>query len=202
MSEQRGTIRAVTAIGAVSPPGGDTSEPVSQATLRIVKVFWGLDAELAYQRHFPAIDWLRSYSLYDKKVGEYFNEHVDDNWVAQVSEIRSLLQQEADLNEIVRLVGFDALGEKDRLTLECARLIREDFCSRDSLTRWTRYTPAKKQAQMLYSILLWYHKGEELVQAGGGYAQIMAMRSLENIGRMKYLPMRSGRTFLPLSRSS
>lgn len=185
-SEER--YGAVTAIGAVSPPGGDTSEPVSQATLRIVKVFWGLSAELAYQRHFPAIDWLRSYSLYDKKVGAYFNEHVDDNWVAQVSEIRSLLQQEADLNEIVRLVGFDALGEKDRLTLECARVIREDFLQQDSFREVDRYTPPKKQAQMLYCILLWYHKGEELVQAGGGYDQIMSMRALENIGRMKYTP--------------
>lgn len=113
---------------------------------------------------------------------------MDDNWVAQVSEIRSLLQQEADLNEIVRLVGFDALGEKDRLTLECARVIREDFLQQDSFREVDRYTPPKKQAQMLYCILLWYHKGEELVQAGGGYDQIMSMRALENIGRMKYTP--------------
>ena len=179
---------SVTAIGAVSPPGGDTSEPVSQATLRIVKVFWGLSAELAYQRHFPAIDWLKSYSLYDQKIGNYFTENVDENWSDQVSEVRYLLQQEAELNEIVRLVGFDALSEKDRLTLDCARLIREDFLQQDSFREVDTYTPPKKQAQMIAAILGWYHRSRDALRAGAEYRKIINMGVLGMIARMKYEP--------------
>jgi V/A-type H+-transporting ATPase subunit A len=179
---------AVTAIGAVSPPGGDTSEPVSQATLRIVKVFWGLSAELAYQRHFPAIDWLKSYSLYDQKLGNYFTENIDENWSAQVAEVKFLLQQEAELNEIVRLVGFDALSEKDRLTLDCARLIREDFLQQDSFREVDTYTPPKKQAQMIAAILGWYHRSRDALRAGAEYRKIINMGVLGMIARMKYEP--------------
>lgn len=179
---------AITAVGAVSPPGGDTSEPVSQATLRIVKVFWGLSAELAYQRHFPAIDWLKSYSLYDSKIGAYFNEHVHENWSANVAEVRSILQQEEDLNEIVRLVGFDALGEKDRLTLECARLVREDFLQQDAFREVDLYTSPEKQAMMIETILTWYHKSEKVLAEGALYRDIMNMKSLVGIARMKYEP--------------
>ena len=177
---------AITAIGAVSPPGGDTSEPVSQATLRIVKVFWGLSADLAYQRHFPAIDWLRSYSLYDKKISTYFSEHVYEEWGEQVAEVRALLQQESDLNEIVRLVGFDALGEKDRITLECARIIREDFLQQNAFREVDRYTSPKKQAQMLSAILSWYRMAQDAILDGAGYKEIMSMGALERIAAMKY----------------
>ncbi len=183
-SEER--YGAITAIGAVSPPGGDTSEPVSQATLRIVKVFWGLSADLAYQRHFPAIDWLRSYSLYDKKLSAYFSEHVSENWGAQVSEVRALLQQESDLNEIVRLVGFDALGEKDRITLECARILREDFLQQNAFREVDTYTSPEKQARMLSAILNWYKTALSLLPEGIGYKEIMGMRTLEKIASMKY----------------
>ena len=118
---------AITAIGAVSPPGGDISEPVSQATLRIVKVFWGLSAKLAYARHFPAIDWLQSYSLYLDRLEPWFNSNVAEDWGATVTRAMTLLQEEAELDEIVRLVGIDALSVKDRLKLEAARSIREDY---------------------------------------------------------------------------
>ncbi|HPE95263.1 MAG TPA: V-type ATP synthase subunit A [Bacillota bacterium] len=183
-----GRFGAITAIGAVSPPGGDTSEPVSQATLRIVKVFWGLSAELAYQRHFPAIDWLRSYSLYDKSVGAYFSGSIDENWSTQVAKVKSLLQQESELNEIVRLVGFDALGENDRLTLECARMIREDFLQQDSFREVDTYTSPEKQSSMLSIILSWYSGSKNALTAGATYKQIMSMSSLELIAKMKYQP--------------
>ncbi|MGN0660440.1 MAG: V-type ATP synthase subunit A [Oscillospiraceae bacterium] len=179
---------AITAIGAVSPPGGDTSEPVSQATLRIVKVYWGLDADLAYQRHFPAIDWLKSYSLYEKKLSLYFTEHYDENWDDMIKEIRSVLQQESELNEIVRLVGFDALGEKDRLTLECARMIREDFLQQDAFREVDTYTPPKKQANMLASILAWYHGSLECIDMYPCYKEVTSVHSLSRIARMKYIP--------------
>ncbi len=179
---------AVTAIGAVSPAGGDTSEPVSQATLRIVKVYWGLSAELAYQRHFPAIDWLKSYSLYDKKITGYFDSTIDENWSYRVGEVRRILQEEAELNEIVRLVGFDALSEKDRLTIECARMIREDFLQQDSYREVDRYTPPKKQTDMIGAILLWYAKGQSGLADGVEYKEIMNESVLTKIARMKYEP--------------
>ncbi len=179
---------AVTAIGAVSPAGGDTSEPVSQATLRIVKVYWGLSAELAYQRHFPAIDWLKSYSLYDKKISGYFDSVIDENWSSRVGDVRRILQEEAELNEIVRLVGFDALSEKDRLTIEAARMIREDFLQQDSYREVDRYTPPKKQTDMLGAILLWYAKGQAGLAEGALYKDIMNEAVLTKIARMKYEP--------------
>jgi len=179
---------ALTAIGAVSPAGGDTSEPVSQATLRIVKVFWGLSAELAYQRHFPAIDWLKSYSLYDKKINRYFEENLDEEWAKRINKTKRILQEEAELNEIVRLVGFDALGEKDRLTLECARMLREDFLQQDSFREIDRYTDPKKQTEMLSAILTWYEKGEFALKDGVLYKAIMDGDLLEKIARMKYQP--------------
>ena len=177
---------AITAIGAVSPPGGDTSEPVSQATLRIVKVFWGLSADLAYQRHFPAIDWLRSYSLYDKKISAYFSEHIYEEWGGQATEARALLQQESELNEIVRLVGFDALSEKDRITLECARILREDFLQQNAFREVDTYTSPIKQAQMLSAILSWHRMAQEAIPDGVSYKEIMDMAVLEKIAAMKY----------------
>ncbi len=179
---------AITAIGAVSPPGGDTSEPVSQATLRIVKVFWGLSADLAYRRHFPAIDWLKSYSLYEDKAFLYYNEKVNDEWSAHVREVKAILGEESELQEIVRLIGFDALGEKDRLTLECARAVREDFLQQDSFREVDRYTSSFKQADMLTAILLWYKGSLTALKKGATYKMIMGMSSLEKIAKMKYEP--------------
>lgn len=187
---------AVTAIGAVSPAGGDTSEPVSQATLRIVKVYWGLSAELAYQRHFPAIDWLKSYSLYDKKINRYFDENLDENWSYRVGTVRRILQEESELNEIVRLVGFDALSEKDRLTFECARMIREDFLQQDSFREVDRFTPPKKQTEMIGAILKWYAGGQQALKERAPYKEIMDEAVLTQIARMKYEPDDSWQSFI------
>ena len=187
---------AVTAIGAVSPAGGDTSEPVSQATLRIVKVYWGLSAELAYQRHFPAIDWLKSYSLYDKKINRYFDENLDENWSYRVGTVRRILQEESELNEIVRLVGFDALSEKDRLTFECARMIREDFLQQDSFREVDRFTPPKKQTEMIGAILKWYESGQQALKERAPYKEIMDEAVLTQIARMKYEPDSSWQSFI------
>ncbi|MBQ6042546.1 MAG: V-type ATP synthase subunit A [Clostridia bacterium] len=187
---------AVTAIGAVSPAGGDTSEPVSQATLRIVKVYWGLSAELAYQRHFPAIDWLKSYSLYDKKINRYFDENLDENWSYRVGTVRRILQEESELNEIVRLVGFDALSEKDRLTFECARMIREDFLQQDSFREVDRFTPPKKQTEMIGAILKWYESGQRALKERAPYKEIMDEAVLTQIARMKYEPDSSWQSFI------
>ena len=187
---------AVTAIGAVSPAGGDTSEPVSQATLRIVKVYWGLSAELAYQRHFPAIDWLKSYSLYDKKINRYFDDNLDENWSYRVGTVRRILQEESELNEIVRLVGFDALSEKDRLTFECARMIREDFLQQDSFREVDRFTPPKKQTEMIGAILKWYAGGQQALKERAPYKEIMDEAVLTQIARMKYEPDDSWQSFI------
>ena len=185
---REGRQGAITAIGAVSPPGGDTSEPVSQATLRIVKVFWGLSAELAYQRHFPAIDWLKSYSLYEDRLGDYFDTQVSPRWRSQVAETRALLQREAELNEIVRLVGFDALGRKEQLILETARMIREDFLQQDAFREVDRYTSPQKQAQMLGVILSWYHHGLNCLQNRQLWQELHQQELLTAIAGMKYQP--------------
>lgn len=178
---------AITAIGAVSPPGGDTSEPVSQATLRIVKVFWGLSANLAYRRHFPAIDWLKSYSLYSDEMKEYFDQEVQKDWSKQVSTAMRILQEEAQLEEIVRLVGIDTLEFKDRLTLDCARSIREDFLHQIAFHEIDTYTSLAKQYGMMKAILFWYQKGLEALAQDYSYAKISSMDILEKIGRMKYI---------------
>ncbi len=158
---QDNRVGAISAIGAVSPPGGDTSEPVSQGTLRIVKVFWGLSAQLAYSRHFPAIDWLNSYSLYEDTLNEYFDENVKKDWSAQVKETKRILQEEAKLQEIVRLVGVDSLEFQDRLTLECARSIREDYLHQIAFHEVDTYTSLNKQYGMLKAILTWYHLSQK-----------------------------------------
>ena len=183
-----GRTGAISAIGAVSPPGGDTSEPVSQATLRIVKVFWGLSSDLAYKRHFPAIDWLTSYSLYSDTLSNYFDREVAPDWSAQVAEVRRILQEEADLQEIVRLVGVDALALKDRMTLEAARSIREDYLHQIAFDEVDTYTSTKKQHGMLKLILTWYHKGQEAIAAEVPFEQILAMPVVEKIGRLKRVP--------------
>ena len=146
---KEGREGALSVIGAVSPPGGDTSEPVSQATLRIVKVFWGLDSELAYKRHFPAINWLNSYSLYLDDMEKWFNSEVAPDWMEGRQKMMSLLQEEAELEEIVKMVGMDALSPGDRLKMEAARSIREDFLHQNSFHEVDTYTPLKKQYMMM-----------------------------------------------------
>jgi V/A-type H+-transporting ATPase subunit A len=178
---------AISAIGAVSPPGGDTSEPVSQATLRIVKVFWGLSASLAYRRHFPAIDWLRSYSLYEDDLADYFNKSIKTDWSEQVQKTKDILQQEAQLEEIVRLVGVDSLEFQDRLTLECARSIREDYLHQVAFDEVDTYTSLNKQHGILKAILTWYQLGQEALHKNASFAKISQMKIRERIGRMKYI---------------
>ena len=181
-----GRLGAISAIGAVSPPGGDTSEPVSQATLRIVKVFWSLSSSLAYARHFPAIDWLRSYSLYEDDLRDSFdNNH--STWSNQVIETKQILQEEAELDEIVRLVGIDSLDFKDRLTLECARSIREDFLHQNAFHEVDTYTSLGKQYYMLKVILDWYHKAQDALKENASFSEMTSLPVLEKIGRFKYV---------------
>ena len=181
-------IGAVSAIGAVSPPGGDISEPVSQATLRIVKVFWCLSSVLAYRRHFPAIDWLQSYSLYSDRLKSYYNTSVAPNWSSLVNEVMKILQEEAELDEIVRLVGVDALGLRDRVTLECARSIREDFLHQNSFHDVDTYTSLEKQHKMLEMIIGWYEKALAAIEQHVSLDKLIDMPVREQIGRMKYTP--------------
>jgi len=180
-------VGAISAIGAVSPPGGDTSEPVSQGTLRIVKVYWGLSASLAYQRHFPAIDWLTSYSLYEDDLKAYFDEDIERGWSAQVVEVKKILQEESSLGEIVRLVGVDSLDFKDRLTLECARSIREDYLHQNAFDDVDTYTSLHKQYLMMRAILHWYHLGQKALKNNVAFNDVMEMDVIEPIGRLKYV---------------
>ena len=183
-----GRTGAVTAIGAVSPPGGDISEPVSQATLRTVKVFWGLSSKLAYARHFPAIDWLQSYSLYLDRLEGWFNENVSEDWTQMVQATMNILQEESELEEIVRLVGIDALSFRDRLTLEAARSIREDYLHQNAFHEVDTYTSPKKQHMLLKLILTYYNKGVEALEADASFAKLTALPAREAIGRFKYVP--------------
>jgi len=179
---------AVSAIGAVSPPGGDISEPVSQATLRIVKVFWGLSSKLAYARHFPAIDWLQSYSLYLDRLGSWFNDQVSPEWTALVQKTMALLQEESELDEIVRLVGIDALSFRDRLTLECTRSIREDYLHQNAYHEVDTYSSPRKQFLMLKVILAFYDKSLVALQEDAPFSKLVKMPVREKIGRLKYVP--------------
>ena len=183
--ERRGSISA---IGAVSPPGGDISEPVSQATLRIVKVFWGLSRSLAYKRHFPAIDWLQSYSLYISRLQEWFSDNVSPEWNELRAKAMRVLQEEAELNEIVQLVGVDALSWKDRLTLEVARSIREDYLHQNAFDEVDTYTSLAKQFAMLRLILEYQEKGNQALDAGANLSDVIALPVREQIGRAKYIP--------------
>ena len=177
---------ALSVIGAVSPPGGDISEPVSQATLRIVKVFWGLDSALAYKRHFPAINWLTSYSLYLDNISGWFTKNVADDWMSGRQEMMSLLQDEAQLNEIVQMVGMDALSAPDRLKMEAARSIREDFLHQNSFHEVDTYTSLKKQLLMMRLVLAYYNKSVEALKNGAGVQGLIKMPVREQIGRYKY----------------
>ena len=178
---------SLTAIGAVSPAGGDNSDPVVQATLRIVKVFWGLDSSLAYKRHFPAINWLTSYSLYNDTIGQWLNENINPNWTKLHSETMSILQVESELEEIVKLVGYDSLSPADRLTLEAARSIREDYLQQNAFDGVDTYTSLKKQYGILELVLKFYHESQQALAAGAAVNDIFAMDSREKIARAKYV---------------
>ena len=177
---------ALSVIGAVSPPGGDISEPVSQATLRIVKVFWGLDANLAYKRHFPAINWLTSYSLYLDSVGGWFDENVANDWMKLRQRMMTLLQEEAELEEIVKMVGMDALSPGDRLKMEAARSIREDFLHQNSFHEIDTYTSLEKQHNMMRLVLAFYDAGLDVLKQGADINDIVKLPVREQIGRYKY----------------
>lgn len=185
---KEGREGAVTAIGAVSPPGGDISEPVTQSTLRIVKVFWGLDAQLAYQRHFPSINWLNSYSLYADRIGKWMDEEVAADWSELRIEAMALLQEEANLQEIVRLVGIDALSEGDRLKLEVAKSIREDYLQQNAFHEVDTYTSLEKQHKMLKLILQFKHEADRALEAGVYLDKILGMSKIrDRIARAKYI---------------
>ena len=177
---------ALSAIGAVSPPGGDISEPVSQATLRIVKVFWGLDSALAYKRHFPAINWLNSYSLYLDDMEKWFNAKVAPDWMENRQKMMSLLQEEAELEEIVKMVGMDALSPSDRLKMEAARSIREDFLHQNSFHEVDTYTSLKKQHMMMKLVMAFYEQAVAALAEGASLQKLIRMPVREQIGRFKY----------------
>jgi V/A-type H+-transporting ATPase subunit A len=179
---------SVTAISAVSPPGGDLSEPVTQATLRIVKVFWGLSSSLAYRRHFPSIDWLQSYSLYVERLGEWYGANSDRKWNDNRQQAMTILQEEANLDEIVRLVGVDALSYEDRLTMETAKSIREDYLQQDAFDDVDTYASLEKQFKMLDLILECYKCSKDALIKGADFDDIIAIEAREAIGRMKYIP--------------
>ena len=178
---------ALSVIGAVSPPGGDTSEPVSQATLRIVKVFWGLDSALAYKRHFPAINWLNSYSLYLDDMEKWFNGNVAEDWMEGRQKMMTLLQEEAELEEIVKMVGMDALSPTDRLKMEAARSIREDFLHQNSFHEVDTYTSLKKQHMMMRLVNAFYERSVAALGEGASLRKLISMPVREQIGRFKYV---------------
>ena len=183
-----GRVGSVTAISAVSPPGGDLSEPVTQATLRIVKVFWGLSSSLAYARHFPAIDWLQSYSLYVDRLGEWYGKNTDRIWNDNRQKAMTILQEESNLDEIVRLVGVDALSYEDRLTMETAKSLREDYLQQDAFDDVDTYASLAKQYKMLNLILECYRLSQEALKKGADFDDIIAIPARESIGRMKFIP--------------
>ena len=176
---------ALTVIGAVSPPGGDISEPVSQATLRIVKVFWGLDYALSYRRHFPAINWLNSYSLYQDKMDKFMDESIDRKFSAHRIQSMALLQEESNLQEVVRLVGRDSLSETDQLKLEVAKSLREDFLQQNAFHEVDTYCSLPKQFKMLNLILGFYDEAKKALDAGVYLDEILKIESREGITRSK-----------------
>ena len=176
---------AVAAIGAVSPPGGDLSEPVTQATLRIVKVFWGLDSNLAYKRHFPSVNWLNSYSLYRDRLDRWFTDAISSDWSAKVSRMMKILQLESELEEIVKLVGVDSLSAEDRLTLEVARSIREDYLQQNAFDTGDSYSSLSKQSALMDLILFFADKAKEAIDAGADIDKIAQLPCRERIGRAK-----------------
>jgi V/A-type H+-transporting ATPase subunit A len=181
-----GTNGSVSVIGAVSPPGGDFSEPVTQNTLRIVKVFWALDAKLAQRRHFPAINWLQSYSLYTESLGPWYTKHVAEDWNKVRAQVMELLQKEAELQDIVQLVGSDALPKDQQLLLEVARLIREAFLQQNAFHDVDTFAPMSKQYKMLKFILHFRDRANEAMEAGATLTQITDVKSRETFTRSKF----------------
>lgn len=185
---QDGRIGVLTAIGAVSPPGGDLSDPVVQSTLRIVKVFWGLDSALAYRRHFPAINWLNSYSLYSDQVDEWMDREISSEWSYLRSQAMILLQEESELEEIVQLVGQDSLSTSDRLKLEAARSLREDFLHQNSFDEIDTYTSLTKQLRMLSLVMQFYFLGSKALSDGAPFRELIEIPVLDEIARLKSVP--------------
>lgn len=185
---QENTVGSITAIGAVSPPGGDLSEPVSQATLRIVKVFWGLSASLAYKRHFPAVDWLTSYSLYAERMGDWYTDNVDEEWMKLRAKCMRILQEEAQLDEIVRLVGMDALSPENRLTMETAKSIREDYLHQNAFHEVDTFSSLRKQEYMLRLILTFDELAKDALTKNVDIEDVLELGVREQIGRAKYIP--------------
>ena len=183
-------VGTLSAIGAVSPQGGDISEPVTQATLRIVKVFWGLDSTLAYRRHFPAINWLNSYSLYRDRLNDWFSENIAKDWMSKTNELARILQQESELQEIVKLVGADALSPADRMTMETAQSIREDFLQQNAFDEDDSYTALPKMYALMNLIFSFDKKARLAIERGADVADIAALPVRERIGRAKAVPMR------------
>ncbi len=179
---------ALSVIGAVSPPGGDLSDPVVQATLRVVKVFWSLEDKLAYARHFPAISWLRSYSLYVDSISAKLREEIGTNFLEDTKEAMRLLQEEADLTEIVRLIGIDALSPNERLIMEAARSIREDFLHQNAFHEIDTYASLDKQARMLSLVLCYYKETKKALEQGALLEDLVSLQVREKIARARYLP--------------
>jgi len=175
-------------IGAVSPPGGDFSEPVVQATLRVVKVFWGLDDKLAFARHFPAINWLTSYSLYQGVVDDYANKNLDPKWEVCRKRAMAILQREAELDELVRLVGIDALAADDRLLMQAAKMIREDFLHQNAFDERDTYTSLKKQLRMIALILHYYDQARPALGKGASLDKLLKLDVLEEVAKAKLIP--------------
>ena len=190
-----GRVGSLSAIGAVSPPGGDISEPVTQAALRIVKVFWGLDSNLAYRRHFPAINWLISYSLYSDRLQDWYSNNVSRDYHKYRIQMMRILQEEAELDEIVRLVGVDALSPKDRVTLESARSIREDYLQQDAFNEVDTYANLHKQYRMLKMILNYYYLAQDAVEKNVDLKELFALPVRKSIGRAKLLQDQIGVEF-------
>ena len=182
-----GKIGSITAIGAVSPPGGDISEPVSQNTLRVTRVFWALDASLANRRHFPSINWLNSYSLYMDDLGRWYSENAGKEWVQLRTEMMGILQKEAEINEVVQLVGYDALPEKEKETLDIAKSIREDYLQQSAFDDVDTYTSTKKQYIMLKSIKMMHDAEAKAIDRGVLVEQMQKTTAKEKMARMKFV---------------
>ncbi|MFN3467918.1 MAG: V-type ATP synthase subunit A, partial [Candidatus Brocadiales bacterium] len=196
---RKGTLSV---IGSVSPPGGDLSEPVTQATLRVVKVFWSLDDRLASQRHFPAVNWLTSYSLYQPVVDEYAGKKIAPTagvtlatWKENRREALSILQRESELEELVRLVGIEALSPQDRLIMEVARMVREDFLHQNAYHEVDTYTPMEMQYLLLGVILKFYTRAQEVLLRGVELARIIDLPVRERIAKLRYIPIAQKEVF-------
>ena len=187
-SDDEERVGVLTAIGAVSPPGGDLSDPVAQSTLRIVQVFWSLDSDLAYRRHFPAINWLTSYSLYQTKVDAWLNDNISPEFSKLRVDAMTLLQEESELEEIVRLIGQDALSDTDRLKLESARSLREDFLHQNSFDEIDTYTSMNKQFKMLSLVMQFYYEAQKALERGVDFDRMVGLPIRDDIARFKYVP--------------